>query len=366
MDREGLRATWETVESEHAKHAAEIGLHALARYGLGQKLLEWAQGGERIEDDRLQAEVGGLILENPLLVGAGWDKRGRAVDGLYALGFAGTEVGTVTVHPQPGNPQPRMWYKAGAGLNQLGFNSVGMEKVALYLDGQKQRPGGLHEGVVGINIGKNKLTPDAHAPWAHAAVADRLHEYADYFVLGVSSPNTPGLRGLLKSGPLTEIVLAVQSVLHEKGDKPLFVKTTVDLSLADLDSVIAVCLDNNVTGIIDSNTTVDDDLKALYGWQGRSGGLSGDVPRYRQLATERMRHITRSTRGTGLQRIGVGGINDADSAIERLEAGAQALQVVTGIRQRKAKIAHDINAGILDHLVRTGSQSVQDLISIAA
>ncbi len=366
MDIEGLQATWETLESERLKHAAEFSLHALARYAIGQKLMEWAQGGERVEDARLQTEVGGLLLENPVLVGAGWDKKGWAVDGLYALGFAGTEVGTVTVHPQPGNPQPRMWYKSGAGLNQLGFNSPGMEKVAGYLDAQKQRPGGLHQGKVGINVGKNKLTPDEHAPWAHAAVADRLYDYADYFVLGVSSPNTPGLRGLLKPKPLTEIVQAVQEVIHAKGDKPLYVKTTIDLSPDDLDSVLTVCLGNNVTGIIDSNTTVADDLKALFGWQGQAGGLSGDVPQYRQVATERMKYITRATRGTGLQRIGVGGINDSRTAIERMEAGAQAVQVVTGIRQRKGRIAHDINEGILSYLDQTGAQSVQDLIGVAA
>lgn len=366
MERGRLQAQWETLESERLKHAAEFSLHALARYGFGQKLMEWAQGGERIFDERLETEVGGMMLENPVLVGAGWDKKGWAVDGLYALGFAGTEVGTVVVHPQDGNPQPRMWYRAGAGLNQLGFNSPGMEKVAYFLEGQKQRPGGLHQGRVGISLGKNKLTPDEHAPWAHAAIAERLYDYADYFVLGVSSPNTPGLRGLLQPKPLTEIVQAVQEVLRAKEDKPLFVKTTIDLSQEDLDSVIAVCLDNNVTGIIDSNTTVDDNLKALYGWRGQAGGLSGDVPQFRQVATARMRYITRTTRGTGLQRIGVGGINDAQTAIERLEAGAQVVQVVTGIRQRRGHIAHEINQGILDHLTEHGAQSVQDIVGIAA
>ena len=366
MEKSGLQARWETLESEQLKYLAEFSLHALARYGFGHKLMEWAQGGERIVDERLETEVGGMVLENPVLVGAGWDKKGWAVDGLYALGFAGTEVGTVVAHPQPGNPRPRMWYNEGAGLNQLGFNSPGMEKVAENLELQRQRPGSLHQGRVGINLGKNKFTPDEHAPWAHAAVAERLYNFADYFVLGVSSPNTPGLRGLLKPRPLAEIVQAVQETITAKGGKPLFVKTTIDLSREDLDSVIAVCLDNNVTGIIDSNTTVDDELKALYGWQGQAGGLSGDVPLYRQVATARMKHITRSTRGTGLQRIGVGGINDAQSALERIEAGAQAIQVVTGIRQRKGRIAHDINQGIQHYLGTTGTQQVQELIGVAA
>lgn len=360
MDKERLQATWETLEGEQLKIATEFALHSFSRYQFGNRLFELAQGGERVEDPRLHTHVSGLELENPLIVGAGWDKKGWAVDGLYALGFAGTEVGSVLVHPQSGNPRPRLWYSNGAGLNRLGFNSTGMEAVAGHLDTQ-ERP-----GIVGISIGKNKLTPDSQAPWAHAAVAERLYDYADYFVINVASPNTPGLRNLLNPKPLTDIVLAVNEVLDTKGAKPLFIKTTVDLALEDLDSVISVCLDNNVTGIIDSNTTIDEELKKLYGWQGQAGGISGDVVEFRRHANERMKHITRTTRGTSLQRIGVGAINDTESAIERLQSGAQALQVVTGIRQRKGRIAHDINIGLVSYMDSNNLSSVEDLVGIAA
>jgi len=360
MELENARKSWETLEGEHLKFAAELSLHSLARYQFSERLFALARGGERIEDSRLHTKVGGIVLENPVMVGAGWDKKGWAVDGLYALGFAGTEVGSVLVHSQGGNPRPRMWYNNGAGLNRLGFNSPGMEAVAENLDRQ-QRP-----GVVGISIGKNKLTPDNQAPWAHAAVAERLYDYADYFVINVASPNTPGLRNLLNPEPLANIIQAVDDVLETKGRKPLFVKTTVDLAVEDLDKVIEVCVDEGVTGIIDTNTTVDDQLKTLYGWQGQAGGLSGDNSEFRRRANERMRHITHVTRGTNLQRIGVGAINDAQSAIERLEAGAQAIQVVTGIRQRKGKIAHDINRGILEQLYKYDMSNVQELIGIAA
>lgn len=346
----------EILEGEHLKFAAEFSLNALAKYQFGESLIDAARGGERIEDSRLHTIVGGLALENPVMVGAGWDKKGWVVDGLYALGFAGTEVGSVLVHPQVGNPRPRMWYKYGAGLNRLGFNSPGMESVAANLENQK-RP-----GLVGISIGKNKLTPDNQAPWAHAAVAERLYDYADYFVINVASPNTPGLRNLLNPEPLTEIVQAVQNVLELKGQKPLFVKTTVDLALEDLDSVLAVCLSEGVTGLIDSNTTIDDQLKTMYGWQGQAGGLSGSNIEFRHRVNDRMKYITRLTRGSGLQRIGVGAINDASSAIQRIEAGAQAVQVVTGIRQHKGKIAQGINQGILVRLQRDGINSVQELI----
>ncbi|MGD1012350.1 MAG: dihydroorotate dehydrogenase (quinone) [Acidimicrobiales bacterium] len=360
LSEQGLRAAWETFESEQLKEIAGLGLHVLGGCPVGRRLITLASGGERVMSPRLHTELAGMSLENPVLVGAGWDKKGWAVDGLYALGFAGTEVGSVLAHPQEGNPRPRMWYRRGAALNRLGFNSPGMEQVAKCLSAQ-ERP-----GIVGVSIGKNKLTPDDQAPWAHAAVARGLYDYADYFVVNVASPNTPGLRNLLKPGPLTDIVLAVKEALCAKGAKPLFVKTTVDLSLQDLEAVIKVCLENGVTGIVDSNSTVDDDLKSLYGWQGEEGGLSGDVGEFRQRANERMKVIFRLTKGTELQRIGVGAINSAASAIERLQAGAQAVQVVTGIRQRKARIARDINQGILDYLSTSGHENVQEIVGEAS
>lgn len=296
------------------------------------------------------------------MVGAGWDKKGRAVDGLYALGFAGVEVGSVLVHPQKGNPRPRLWIDEptkSVGLNRLGFNSSGMEEVAGNLS-EQQRP-----GVTGISLGKNKLTPDEQAPWAHAAVAERLHGFADYFVINVASPNTPGLRNLLNPEPLTNIIRAVRLVLEKKGVKPLFVKTTVDLALADLDNVLGVCVNEQVDGVIDTNTTTQEDIKAKYGWQGQMGGVSGNDPDYRRKATERMRHITCETRGTGLERIGVGAINDAASAIERMEAGAQVVQVVTAIRQHKGCVASDINRGLLKRVERDGLTSINELVGAA-
>lgn len=350
----------ETLEGEHLKTLAEFGLHSLARLKFNETVFEFLRSGERVKDGRLNTNVAGIEFENPLMVGAGWDKKGWAVDGLYALGFAGTEVGSVLVHPQKGNMRPRMWYKDGVGRNCLGFNAPGEEKVRTNLSKQ------LRPGVIGISLGKNKLTPNEHAPWAHAEVASYLHEFADYFVINVASPNTPGLRSLLNRKPLTEIVRSVQEVLAEKGSKPLFIKTTIDLAVEDLDSVIGVCIDEGVDGLIDSNTTIDEEIKKQYGWQGQVGGVSGNDPIYRQRATQRMKHITRVTRGTGLQRIGVGAINDAESAIERMEAGAQAVQVVTGIRQHKGRIARNINLGLLSRIERDGLNNINDIVGITA
>jgi dihydroorotate dehydrogenase len=362
MRAELLTQSVETLEGEHLKSIAEIALHGAAKLNL-EPAFRLVRGGDLIEDDRLNVDIAGMRLENPIMVGAGWDKKGRAVDGLYRLGFSGVEVGSVLVHPQAGNPKPRLWIdktNKAVGLNRLGFNSAGQEEVAKYLNTQAL------PGVTGISLGKNKLTPDSQAPWAHAAVADRLHDYADYFAINVASPNTPGLRKLLDKGPLTEMVLAVKEVLDRKGQKPLFVKTTVDLADEDLDVVLEVCIELGVDGVIDSNTTIDDKLKSLYGWSGEMGGLSGANPEFRRRCNERMKYITKQTRGTGLQRIGVGAINDADSALERIEAGAQVLQVVTGIRETRGRVARNINLGLLHCIEQDGAQSIADYTGVAA
>jgi len=351
-----LRPAIETLEGEFLKTAAEFALHSLAQVQFSEPVFELVRGGERVEDSRLHTTVAGLNFENPLMVGAGWDKKGWAIDGLYRLGFAGTEVGSVLVHPQKGNPRPRLWYSHGAGLNRLGFNSKGMDAVEGYLAAQDRL------GLIGISLGKNKRTPDNQAPWAHAEVAKHLIKFADYFVINVASPNTPGLRNLLKKEPLTAIV---QAVKEEIADTPLFIKTTVDLALEDLDAVLQICVDEN-TGIIDTNTTIEDEIKSMYGWYGEMGGVSGDVFDYRVKATERMKYITRVTRGTGVSRIGVGAINDTETALERIQAGAEALQVVTGIRQRKGKIARAINLGLLEKIDKDGVRNIEEYVGVAA
>lgn len=350
----------ETLEGEYLKTLAELGLHGLAKLQRNERLFELVRGGERVEDERLHMTVAGLDFENTLIVGAGWDKKGWAVDGLYMLGFAGTEVGSVLAMSQQGIKRPRLWYKDGAGFNRMGFNSPGMEKVSQYLSGQQQ------PGVTGISIGKNKDTPDIDAPEAHAVVAEYLYDYGDYFVINVASPNTPGLRNLLKKEPLTDIVRAVRMTLNERGGKPLFVKTTVDLALEDLDVVLKVCVDEGADGIIHSNTSIDEGLKARYGWNGQAGGVSGDDEEYRKKATEDMKHITRETAGTRLYRIGVGGINKPEHAIERMQAGAQILQIVTGIRQRKGRIARDINLGLLEKIENDGLKNISEIVGVAA
>lgn len=355
-----IRDFTETVRGEHLKSLMETGVHVLASNALGQKALDLARGDERILDDRLAVTVAGMQFENPLIVGAGWDKKGSAVDGLYRLGFAGTEVGSVLVHPQYGNKRPRLDTDKThrVGWNAFGFNSIGQEAVAHNLSRQA-RP-----GIVGVSLGLNKLTPHEHAAWAHATVAARLHEFADYFVINVASPNTPHLRDLFKN--LGPIIDATRQAINAKGPKPLFVKTTVDLRISDLSSVLETCVNHGVSGIIDTNTTTDPVLKQRYGWGDRdTGGLSGDIPEFRARANERMQFITRELGKTGLARIGVGAISSADQALERMEFGAQAVQVVTSIRSLKAKTAHRIAQGMIDRIERDGVSSVAEFTGVA-
>ena len=354
-----LKAGWETLESEELKKAAEFCLHGLSKYQIGRYAIEMISGGERVVDSRLNTEVAGIKFENPVMVGAGWDKRGWVVDGLYHLGFSGVEVGSVTERQQSGNPKPRLYYKDGVGLNNFGFNSDGMDAVANYLDMQQRF------GVTGVSTGINKDTPLNLAPEAFAAVAQKLHLYADYLAIDPSCPNIPGLHDLLLPKNLAAIITAINDATKDNS-RPLFIKTTIDWSPKVLNDVLDVCLRCGVAGIICSNSTTDEALKARYGWQDKVGALSGDNPIYRQRANEQMRYITRVTKGTGLQLVGVGGINSAESAIQRIKSGAQVVQVVTSIRQSKGRVAHDINEGILKYLDQCGINDVNQLVGISA
>jgi dihydroorotate dehydrogenase len=312
--------------------------------------------GVRVVDSKLNTTVAGIEFENPLVVGAGEDKPARSIDGFHMLGFGGVEVGTVTLLAQPGNPRPRLFtHRQGVALNRMGFNSPGAEAVARNLEAQRRL------GVVGINAGKNKMTPPENTAEEHAAVIRGLWDYGDYFVVNLATPNTPGARDILRSTWLPDILDAAREAA--KG-KPLFVKTTVDLTLDDLDMILGTCIEHGISGIVDTNTTISEKLKARYGWYGQDGGVSGNDPEYRRLATERMKHITRETRGMSqpFHRIGVGAINSAESAVERLEAGAEILQVVTANRQLRGLAAPIILRGILRELERRGLSNVRELV----
>lgn len=348
--------TWHTRAGE-ALHLAEATPFML-------KLVEqFADRHRRFADERLNVVLGGIALENPVMVGAGWDKAGRAIKALYTLGFSGVEVGTVVAYPQEGNPRPRQFMLApGVTLNRLGFNSPGMEAVAHNLE--RYNGSGIP---IGISLGKNKDVAAEDAAQAHATVAKSMYDYAAYFALNVSSPNTPGLRALQDKKPLTDIVQAINETMDESGGrKPLFVKIAPELSPGAIDDVIEVVLDNSLTGIIATNTTINPSIKAKYGehWRNEAGGLSGDDPDYRRMATETVAHIYRQTQGK-IDIIGVGGVKDKETALEKMMAGAKVVQVVTGIRGEGTALPGRINRAIVDFMEKEGVSSIQEFVGIS-
>lgn len=324
------------------------------------KALElFANYGNRIKDEKLNVDLAGIHLENPLIVGAGWDKTGRAVEALYRIGFAGVEVGSVLERPQYGNPKPRQhMINSEVCLNWLGFNSPGMEKVSKNLSRYKNS-----KIPIGISLGINKNINEKDAPRSHAVVAEKLYDHASYFAINVSSPNTPGLRKLQNRAKLEEIVNAVAQVGLQKGiKKPIFVKIAPELSYDQIDDVIDMVLDKGIAGIIATNSTNNPEIRAKYGeyWLKKPGGLSGNDYEYKRLSTEVISHIYKNA-GKRIEIIGVGGINDTESAIQKLRAGAKALQIVTGLRGEGLSIAGKINKGILKFLKINGLSHISEL-----
>lgn len=359
-----ISPTMDRLDSETWHERARQALHQAEASSPALALVErCADLGGRVRDDRLKVTLAGVKLENPVMVGAGWDKAGTAVRGLFSLGFSGVEVGSVLERPQPGNPKPRQFMLApGVALNRLGFNSPGATVVARNLAAY------AGTGIpIGISLGKNREVEPLDAAHAHAVVAQLLYRHAAYFAINVSSPNTPGLRQLQDRGPLTEIVQAVRATVREMGGRaPMFVKIAPDLSLEAVDDVLQVALDNGVAGIIATNTTDNPEIKGRYGeyWRMQPGGLSGDDAEYRRMSTAMVAHIRREA-GDHLEIIGVGGVRDAASALEKMIAGARAVQVVTAIRGEGPSVATHINRGILRWMEKEGVGSLREIVGAA-
>jgi len=365
MYKEIIRPILDRLDSETWHNIARESLHIAEISPITLKILEqFAYGRRRFVDERLRVVVDGVEFENPFIVGAGWDKAGRAVKGLWQLGFAGVEVGSVLAYPQPGNPKPRQFMLSpDVALNWLGFNSPGMEAVARNLD--RYRGSGIP---IGISIGKNRDVDAKDAPEAHAVVAKRLYDYASYFAINVSSPNTPGLRSLQDKGPLTDIVHAVNEAMEGMGGrKPLFVKISPELADEAVNDVIEVVIDNRLTGIIATNTTESPQIKAKYGerWRNKPGGVSGNNGDFRRMATEKIAHIYREA-GDRLDIIGVGGVKDTETALEKIKAGAKLIQIVTAIRSEGTTVAGKINRGLVEYMEREGIRNLNEIVGIDA
>jgi dihydroorotate dehydrogenase len=278
----------------------------------------------------------GIRFPNPIGLAAGFDKNGVALPALAAMGFGFIEIGTVTGRPQPGNPRPRIFRypEERALINRLGFNNDGADLVANRL--RRLRETNRWPTIpVGINIGKSKDVSLDQAPADYLHSFRRLQPFADYVVLNVSSPNTPGLRTLQKSELLATLLDSVQN--ENRTNRPIVVKFSPDLVDEDIDEIVKTCEDYRVAAIIATNTTLNH--SALPPEKDQTGGLSGEPLRRR--STDLIRRISTAT---AIPVIGCGGIMDAESAREKFEAGSQLIQVYTGLVYRGPGFLREISA----------------------
>lgn len=278
--------------------------------------------------ERLEQELFGLKFPNPVGLAAGFDKDGKYIRPMSKLGFGFIEIGTVTPKPQVGNPKPRMFRlsKDQGLINRMGFNNEGVDALVSRLKNFDKK--GL---IIGGNIGKNKDTPNEKAVEDYKICFEKLHPYVDYFVVNVSSPNTPNLRALQERGPLTEILTTLVTLNNsKKKQRPILLKIAPDLGDEQIEEIIEVIEETKLNGIIATNTTISRDnlheskdaIEAIG-----NGGLSG-APLTKR-ATEVIRHIATKSKGT-IPIIGVGGINSPQDAIDKINAGASLVQIYTG------------------------------------
>ena len=316
-------------------------------------------------DNHLSQSLFGLNFPNPVGLAAGFDKDGIAAGIWQYLGFGFTELGTVTYHPQPGNPQPRLFRlpKDFAALNRMGFNNLGSEAMAIAL---KQRSKSDFTIPIGINLGKSKITPLEEAAGDYLGSFNRLKDLGDYFVINVSSPNTPNLRDLQAIEPLRVIFDTLQQ--ENQGKKPILVKIAPDLAWEDIAAVVELSQASQLAGIIATNTTIDRSKLTTQivpatgnAVTAEAGGISG-AP-VRQKSTEVIRFIHQQTGGK-LPIIGVGGIFTAEDAWEKITAGASLIQVYTGWTYNGPWMVDRILVGLLAKLEARGFTSIADAVGI--
>jgi dihydroorotate dehydrogenase len=316
----------------------------------------------KISDARLAQQLWGHSFANPIGLAAGFDKDGVAPNMWPKLGFGFAELGTVTYHPQPGNDRPRLFrFPADqAALNWMGFNNLGSESLATRLKSQS-----LPDSPLGINLGKSKVTTEEQAPGDYAGSFERLRDCGDYFVINVSSPNTPGLRVLQDVSFLVKIIDAIQAVNPQ--NKPLLVKIAPDLAWEDIEAIVQLSLERGLAGIIATNTTSDKSVLSAKMINGQpidpaKGGVSG-VP-LRDRATEVIRFIYRTSNGQ-LPIIGVGGVFNAADAWDKITAGASLIQLYTGWTYQGPWVVSRILSGLLDRLEAHGFENIGEAIGSA-
>lgn len=299
------------------------------------------------DDKRLEKEVFGLKFKNPVGLAAGFDKNAELIAEMGALGFGFVEIGTVTPLPQPGNDKPRMFRLPAdeALINRMGFNNLGVdvaaERIATYRKSLKPGETAL---IIGGNIGKNKVTPNEDAVSDYIKCFDRLFDVVDYFVVNVSSPNTPGLRALQEKEPLMHILNTLQQRNSKNGiSHPILLKIAPDLTNEQLDDIADIVKQTGIAGIIATNTTISrEGLTSAF--KDEMGGLSGKPLTKR--STEVISYLHKAS-GGAFPIIGVGGIHSAQDALEKIEAGAVLVQLYTGFIYEGPALISKINKQLL-------------------
>jgi dihydroorotate dehydrogenase len=312
------------------EHAHELTLAALAR--TQRTPLSCAYGESRVEDP---VTVAGLRFPNRVGLAAGLDKNGRCIDGLAAMGFGFIEVGTVTPQPQPGNPKPRMFRlpQADALINRLGFNNDGLDAFIANVRQARFRSRG---GILGLNIGKNASTPIERAVDDYLLGLDGVFPHADYVTVNISSPNTQNLRALQSDQALDELLGALQArrralVQAQGRSVPMFVKIAPDLDESQIGVIAATLQRHGIDGVIATNTTIAREAVAHLPHGQEAGGLSGR-PVFE--ASNRVIAALRAALGPGYPIIGVGGVMSGEDARAKLAAGADLVQIYTGLIYR--------------------------------
>jgi len=333
-----------------SEKAHELGVDCMALLGRLSPICRLLEAHARLSPSLFKpVEAFGLRFPNAVGLAAGFDKNARAWPAAAALGFGHVEIGTVTALAQPGNPRPRMFRypEEEAVINRLGFNNEGSLAVAERLS-RHARPG-KRRIPLGVNLGKSKVTEIDKAAEDYLVSFGRLADHADYVVLNVSSPNTPGLRQLQDESRLRELLIAIthanlnRAVTKNKARVPILLKIAPDLEYSQIDAVLGVISDHWLDGLIATNTTIA--RPGRFAGVGEAGGLSGAPLCAR--STQMISYISRVTAGR-LPIIGVGGITDVEGAARKLDAGATLVQVYTGMIYRGPFFAADLARGLSD------------------
>ncbi len=329
------------MNPEKAHHVVTGGLRTFTKVWGAKSLIRSIYA---VNDPRLEREVFGLKFKNPVGLAAGFDKNAEYIDDMAKFGFGFIEIGTVTPKPQPGNDKPRMFrlVSDNALINRMGFNNQGADVAAGRLQYLKNKEG----VIIGGNIGKNKITPNEDAVNDYIYCFHALYDYVDYFVVNVSSPNTPGLRDLQEKEPLMQLLNRLQELNRVKPQpKPILLKIAPDLTDSQLDDIIEIVTATQIAGVIATNTTISrSGLKSEARLVSEAGGVSGKPLTAR--STEVIRYLSEKS-NKAFPIIGVGGIHSAQDAIEKLEAGASLIQIYTGFIYEGPALIGDICKAIL-------------------